>query len=605
MPSPNTGNPAVDNIVGEWFAAIGTKQNYRTMVYYAGNDGDTFEFNFDGGYINRSDIKAFMVKDDTRERFDLTLTFVGPNTVKTNRVVPIGWTILIYRDTPKAKPLAAFQDGAIINAVNLDRNANQAIFSVAEMVDRFDSTVTSVESALKDVYEANQKAEQAIRTANSAAAQAASADAKADRAIVTANAADAKADSAIGTANSATSTANQAKAIAEGIDAQVKQANATAAGAVSTANEAKQIAQGIDGKATQAMADASTAKATANAATATANEAKGIAQGIDAKATQAQRDAKDAQNVANEALNFTKNPLPGSALRAITLVYGQHLNSVVAEGHYGCDDNGMASLDNGYPEPLAGHLTVTRGAGIQQRYHVYNTAKVYVRAQYAKGAFTAWAREFNTHNPPTPEEVGAIKPNGRYAASLTMQEYYANGWFRTSGDTGWYSEKYGGGMYMRDVTYIRTYGGKRFHVEATAADAISTAGGMDAAGTVVGRGGVYDGDTRVFSAKTNVAWGYLYNVPAYAARWPTWDEVLNKPAVAMTAAGGVGSYALLLRVGGPVNPGQVVSGGLYYTNAEGTSNYGAAAGSWQAMGGVRGDGREHGSWNTTLFVRVG
>ncbi|MGL5022249.1 MAG: tail fiber domain-containing protein [Cetobacterium sp.] len=37
-------------------------------------------------------------------------------------------------------------------------------------------------------------------------------------------------------------------------------------------------------------------------------------------------------------------------------------------------------------------------------------------------------------------------------------------WIRTTGNTGWYSESYGGGWYMTDSTWIRTYNNKPIHV---------------------------------------------------------------------------------------------------------------------------------------------
>ena len=270
-----------------WFSAIGRASNYQTMVFYAGTGQDTFEFNFSGGYINREDIKAFMVEDTTRERIDLTLTFTNTNTVKTNRTVPKNWTVCIYRDTPKSMPLAKFVDGAIINATNLDRNAKQAVFAVSEMVDRFDSTVEQVDTALVKVSEALVTSAEAVKTANAADKKADTAITTADGAVVTANAASKNADTAIKTANAASTTAtgavqtaNAAKATADGLNAQIVAAN-------KTAGEAKSIAQGIDAKATTALADAA-------AAVKTANEAETTANGIDAKATQAQKDAANA-----------------------------------------------------------------------------------------------------------------------------------------------------------------------------------------------------------------------------------------------------------------------------------------------------------------------
>lgn len=36
-------------------------------------------------------------------------------------------------------------------------------------------------------------------------------------------------------------------------------------------------------------------------------------------------------------------------------------------------------------------------------------------------------------------------------------------WFRSSGDSGWYSASYGGGIYMQDTTWVRTYASKNFY----------------------------------------------------------------------------------------------------------------------------------------------
>ncbi|WP_336751744.1 tail fiber domain-containing protein [Aeromonas hydrophila] len=59
---------------------------------------------------------------------------------------------------------------------------------------------------------------------------------------------------------------------------------------------------------------------------------------------------------------------------------------------------------------------------------------------------------------------------------------YLNNWFRSTGATGWYNETYGGGIYMEDATWVRTYNGKKFHVSNTEGDCVSLAGGIYAAG---------------------------------------------------------------------------------------------------------------------------
>ncbi|MDQ1090594.1 type II secretory pathway pseudopilin PulG [Xanthomonas sacchari] len=69
----------------------------------------------------------------------------------------------------------------------------------------------------------------------------------------------------------------------------------------------------------------------------------------------------------------------------------------------------------------------------------------------------------------TVSAVDVRADSGLYAGSLvnapTYQgnEYYANGWFRTTGQTGWYSEAYGGGWHMTDTTWIRAYNNKNIY----------------------------------------------------------------------------------------------------------------------------------------------
>lgn len=124
--------------------------NYDTMQTWPGNGNAqrTYEINFTGGYISQSDVKAYMIENNTTNRVDLSVRFVNANTVRLTQAVPVGWTVTIYRDTPKDKPSASFVDGALITARNLDRNAKQAIFGVAEMVDRFLNTQANIDLAL-------------------------------------------------------------------------------------------------------------------------------------------------------------------------------------------------------------------------------------------------------------------------------------------------------------------------------------------------------------------------------------------------------------------------------------------------------------------------
>lgn len=277
------------DIEDQWFAEVARNGNFRTMQVWDGdgNPNRVFEINFEGGYINKADVKAFMVETLTQYRTDLGVVFTNGNTVTLSQAVPAGThKVTIYRDTPKGKPLAAFVDGAIINASNLDRNAKQAVFSVAEMVDRFDSVVEDATDALRTAYNALGLSQQAINVADAAKAQSVVAETKAQAAVDTANTADSKADGAV-------STANAAKVTAEGIDGKATQAQTDAAAAVVTANAAKDTANAIDGKAQTALDKSTAAETKADSAVATANA-------VDAKATQALANAATAnQNAAN------------------------------------------------------------------------------------------------------------------------------------------------------------------------------------------------------------------------------------------------------------------------------------------------------------------
>ena len=56
--------------------------------------------------------------------------------------------------------------------------------------------------------------------------------------------------------------------------------------------------------------------------------------------------------------------------------------------------------------------------------------------------------------------IGTISP----AYKLDVNgDIHTNSWLRTTGNVGWYSQSYGGGWYMTDSTYIRTYGYKKVY----------------------------------------------------------------------------------------------------------------------------------------------
>ncbi|MFQ1895850.1 prophage tail fiber N-terminal domain-containing protein [Aeromonas veronii] len=59
---------------------------------------------------------------------------------------------------------------------------------------------------------------------------------------------------------------------------------------------------------------------------------------------------------------------------------------------------------------------------------------------------------------------------------------YLSNWIRSTGDSGWYNETYGGGVYMSDTTWLRVYNDKKLYVSSNEFDALNTAGGVYASG---------------------------------------------------------------------------------------------------------------------------
>lgn len=107
-----------------------------------------------------------------------------------------------------------------------------------------------------------------------------------------------------------------------------------------------------------------------------------------------------------------------------------------------------------------------------------------------------------------------LNNNGDIAAGTVGARRFATGadhginysmmctnWFRSVGNTGWHNQTHGGGIYMEDATWIRTAGGKKFHCNNTAGDAIDTAGGFNAWG-----GHAFNAFGKSVIGGTNDAW---------------------------------------------------------------------------------------------------
>ena len=96
-----------------------------------------------------------------------------------------------------------------------------------------------------------------------------------------------------------------------------------------------------------------------------------------------------------------------------------------------------------------------------------------------------FARTFYIQDHNASHTGAGISVNGSSNVYLKLpSSIQCSDWFRSTGNSGWYHQNYGGGIYMEDSTWIRVFGGKRFYVpnadnsDFSTNTAISTDGGI-------------------------------------------------------------------------------------------------------------------------------
>lgn len=108
--------------------------------------------------------------------------------------------------------------------------------------------------------------------------------------------------------------------------------------------------------------------------------------------------------------------------------------------------------------------------------------KIYAKDIQIDGAMTiSGDAVFNGH-------VSAGYANS--ASKISTNGVISNDWFRSVGNCGWYSQNYGGGIYMTDSSYIRTFGSKPFYIQSGALFVNNTNNYWDTAGNIVNTGAV-------------------------------------------------------------------------------------------------------------------
>lgn len=98
-----------------------------------------------------------------------------------------------------------------------------------------------------------------------------------------------------------------------------------------------------------------------------------------------------------------------------------------------------------------------------------NNMRMYFRCTSA-GSFSSWYTIAYTSDIKDPANYYwanvKVSDSSNSGTSPTFSTAYTSNWFRSTGSTGWYSQTYGGGIYMTDSTYVRVYNSKLFYASA-------------------------------------------------------------------------------------------------------------------------------------------
>ena len=129
--------------------------------------------------------------------------------------------------------------------------------------------------------------------------------------------------------------------------------------------------------------------------------------------------------------------------------------------------------------------------------------------------------------------------------TLSTASFICNSWVRTMGDSGWYSETHGGGWYMIDNTYVRSYNsksiwaGNNIHIGTSAGNGTGLALYSTSAPTVYG---IHMSTTANFGKHGDVQsdWATYFNMNAVGQRG--WIYRAGSTNVASISANGVGTF---------------------------------------------------------------
>jgi hypothetical protein len=119
---------------------------------------------------------------------------------------------------------------------------------------------------------------------------------------------------------------------------------------------------------------------------------------------------------------------------------------------------GAANAPGGSTDWFLGVVTVHNGDWIQQEIYRFTEGGTVAGAKWYRwkkgGTWGAWTQDLVVGGTLTANRLVAGWDSG-VGGSMSC-----NNWFRSSGQTGWFSNDYGGGIYMTDTTYVQVYNGK-------------------------------------------------------------------------------------------------------------------------------------------------
>lgn len=118
------------------------QQLYSQNHWLSDGSQTVYNFTFAGNpssltYLDRTHVKAYW-DDGSGNRTPYVFQdedFLGDYQLSVVPAAPAGKLFVIYRDTPKDKPLVDYADGAQVSEPSLDDTAKQAVFIAAEFID--------------------------------------------------------------------------------------------------------------------------------------------------------------------------------------------------------------------------------------------------------------------------------------------------------------------------------------------------------------------------------------------------------------------------------------------------------------------------------------